>query len=485
MKRANSLVCLLLVSSFSILVNGCGKSNDNSSDEEKLAIPSVSENLRVLNGVNFDYSKAFFDDFTNGVDYDKWLISEDCWGSNRGGITVKNLFYTDEGTLLLRANGNYYSGDEVVGYGSVKDGRDTGAALVSKFVTGPGRYQVKMKPMPRLGGCTAFWTYCNKPVAGAENDNHEIDIELPGGMDSGHSFQKMMNTNYITEKYTDHDDFIVAEVTNNKVINLNDGEWHTFGFDWYTNPEVIVYYVDDIVTCVSNVFVPYLLTRIWVGVWISKTDTFMGPPNFESDFMEIDWINYIPFDETQPYTECDVDIVSKSCTKEEYPSSPVSRPVVNKIASGDFEYFARKGIQEGYGWDLSKFITEKADLSEVCYVSETAGKDGTCGAVISRGGYMTTDIDAAYEGYEYDLSFDATSDGDDSVVEIVYYANTVTDGEIIDSEVIRLDRSNWLNYKKTIVCPPKCGCISIEFYNLNENSTTTMSIDNVVMHKVK
>ena len=130
-------------------------------------------------------------------------------------------------------------------------------------------------------------------------------------------------------------------MTNNKVINLNDGNFHTFGFDWYTNPELLVYHVDNVVTAVSDIFIPYLLTRIWVGVWISISDNFMGAPEFESDFMEIDWVKYIPFDDSQPYTVCDVDEVSKSCPKELYPTSPVSRPVVNKISNGDFEYLIR------------------------------------------------------------------------------------------------------------------------------------------------
>ena len=483
MFSSKRFISCLLISAFSIAVSGCESKQSGGDQPEEIVIPSTSEDLRVLDGVNFDYSNAFFDDFSKGVDYNTWVISEDCWGSNKGGLTVKNLFFTDEGTLIFRANGNYYSGDEVVGYGSVKDGRCTGASLVSKFVTGPGRYQVKMKPLPRLGACTAFWTYSNRPVAGAENDNHEIDIELPGGMGSGiHSFKYMMNTNYVTETYQDHDDFIIADVTNNKIINLNDGEWHTFGFDWYTNPEVIIYYVDDIVTCVSQVFIPYLLTRVWLGVWISIKDSFMGAPNFESDFMEVDWVKYIPFDSTQPYTVCDVDIVSTSCAKELYPTTPVSRPQVNKIANGDFEYVIRKGKQDDYGWTYKKFTSEKSPVSEVCYADATSGKDLTAGANVKKGGYLYTTVDAAYEGYQYDLSFDAFSDGDDSVCEVVYYSSYVPDTNPIGSEIIHLTKDEWKHYQQTITCPERCSCMTIEFYNTQfAKSTTSMQLDNVAM----
>ena len=484
MKNLKTLVSLFLVSAFAVMASSCNNNqNSSESGEPNVEIPEVSDELDTLEGVGFDYDHAFFDDFTNGVNYDNWIISEDCWGSNKGGLTVKNLFYTDQGTILLRANGNYYSGDEVKGYGSVKDGRCTGASLVSKFVTGPGRYQVKMKPMPRLGGCTAFWTYSNRPVTGAENDNHEIDIELPGGMRHGiHSFKYMMNTNYITETYMDNCDFNIGEVTNNKVVNLNDGNFHVFGFDWYTNPEVLVYYVDNVVTCVSEIFIPYLLTRLWVAVWISISDAFMGAPNFESDYMEIDWIKYIPFDNTQPYTECDVDAVSISAPREAYPTTPVSYPKVNKIANGDFEYFIRKHKQDDYGWTYEKFVTETRDLSEVCYADTTGGKDGTAGGIIKNGGYLHTTVDSTYGGYKYDISFDGKSTGTDSVCEVVYYASYVPDTSPIGSEFIRLDSVDWKNYTKTITCPERCSCMTIEFYNTNgKSSTSAMAIDNVKM----
>ena len=477
------LLCYLVVTSFASMILGC-QQRDKETNVQDVKIPEVTDTLNILDGVKFDYDNAFFDDFTHGVDYDSWIISEDCWGSNKGGLTVKNVFYTDEGTLIFRANGNYYSGDEVRGYGQVKDGRCTGASLVSKFLTGPGRYQVKMKPFPRLGACSALWTYSNRPVTGAENDNHEIDIELPGGYHQGvHSFKYLMNTNYITETYNDNSDYKVSEATNDLVTYLNDGKYHVFGFDWYTNPEVIVYSVDGIVTCVSDIFVPYLQTRLWIAVWISYSDAFMGLPNFESDYMEIDWIKYIPFDKTQPYTECNVDAVSISAPKENYPNKPTSRPQVNKIANGDFEYFIRKNKQDDYGWSYEKFLTEDSETSEVCYVSENEGKDGTAGAVVKKGGYLYATIDSAYEGYEYDLSFDGKSSGEDSVMEVVYYSSYVPDTSPLGSEFIKIEKGDWKNYHKKITCPEGCSCLTVEFYNNTRNSETSMAIDNVKMSR--
>ena len=108
MKNFKTLVTLFLVSAFAVAASSCNNQNSSQGGEQPIVIPEVSDELDTLEGVGFDYEHAFFDDFTNGVDYNNWIISEDCWGSNRGGLTVKNLFYTDEGTILLRANGNYY-----------------------------------------------------------------------------------------------------------------------------------------------------------------------------------------------------------------------------------------------------------------------------------------------------------------------------------------------------------------------------------------
>lgn len=117
-------------------------------------------------------------------------------------------FCSDDGVLVLTGNGGYYTDGDVRGVGDIKDGRYTGAALISKFLVSAGRYEIKMKVLPRQGACTAFWIYSNDIEIGA---NHEIDIELPGGNRSGVvSFENVLNTNYITEQYNQSQDVKVA-----------------------------------------------------------------------------------------------------------------------------------------------------------------------------------------------------------------------------------------------------------------------------------
>ena len=160
-------LCLILLLLVSINLFSCSNKKD-------IVIEKGSE-LTVLPGVEFDYDNSIFDDFSKGVNSDYWYIADQAWGGSNGGVIPENVSYTDDGILQLRGNGGYYQQGEVKGVGDVKDGRYTGAVLISKFLTGPGRYEVKMKVLPRLGACTAFWTFAYEFD---QELNHEIDIEL-------------------------------------------------------------------------------------------------------------------------------------------------------------------------------------------------------------------------------------------------------------------------------------------------------------------
>lgn len=153
--------------------------------------------------------------------------------------------------------------------------------MISKFLTQSGRYEIKMKVLPRQGACTAFWTFAyNLDTL----ENHEIDIELPGGNRSGTvTFENVLNTNYITEQMNISFDTnltkTISDVSNE--VYLNDGKWHVYGFDWYTNPEQIVYYVDGKITAISNAFVPSMQSRLWVGAWFPIASAFVGLQNLK------------------------------------------------------------------------------------------------------------------------------------------------------------------------------------------------------------
>lgn len=462
---------VLFICSLNFFIVGCQNADSSSTNSESIL---AGDRLSLLPNVQFDNSKLFFDDFTNGVDYDNWIIGNGAWGSGNGGVIPDNIFYTDDGILLLRGNGSYYAKGEVKGVGTLKDGRNTGAALISKFVTGPGRYEIKMKPLGRLGACTAFWTYNNQTNEGSENDNHEIDIELPGGKSDGIiSFKNVLNTNYITETFATSQDVNYSSLVEEETY-FNDGEFHVFGFDWYTNPEMIVYHCDGIVTAVSNVFIPNLQSRLWLGVWFPNNAGFVGESLFETDYMEVDWVKYLPFDETQTYVESDPGISVSSALPNQYPSSPSIYPEINLVSNGDFEYLSDHD-SNGYGWNFSRLNTETQEINQVCYPTSNGGYQDSNGVTIRDGGYLYTNIDSVYEGYKYTLSFKAKSTGNDSNV-VLNFLNSYS-SRAIEYETINIEGDEWKTYEISVTAPYDSYSIRLEFYN--KQSQSTMQIDNV------
>ena len=448
---------------------------------ETLTTLNIGDDVALLNGVKVDNSKVLFDDFTNGVSYDNWIIANGFWGQGNGGVISDNVFYTEEGELLLRGNGLYYAKEEVKGVGMLKDGRNTGAALISKFLCGPGRYEVKMKPLGRQGACTAFWTFSNQPVEGQENDNHEIDIELPGGKEEGViSFKNLLNTNYITETYM-HSQDKSTTVTGEQII-LNDGEYHTFGFDWYTNPGYIVYYLDGKVTSVSDHFIPSLQTRLWLGVWFPNNAGFVGQSYFETDYLTVDWVKYAPFDSTQPFTPFTPGLTVSALQENLYPSVPTVTPEINYAANGDFEYIRTKENINDFGWVYNRLNTEELPVSEVCYPENGSGYQGSAGAVIKHGGYLTQDIDSIYEGFKNKITFNAKTDGDDSTVLVSYFDPIST--RPIKEEYINITKGDFEKYEYVTTAPEGAHYMRLEIYNTTPGSLTTMHVDNFKVVRV-
>ena len=459
MKFRNSSLFVLICS---LLLVSCGSSKK----EEKVKDLKVGDKMALLEGVNLDYNNTFFDDFSTGINNDNWLIGDQAWGASNGGVIPENVSYTDDGVLLLKGNGAFYQEGEVKGVGDVKDGRFTGAALISNFLTGPGRYEIKMKVLPRIGACTAFWTYAYE----FDNElNHEIDIELPGGHRSGVvSFENMLNTNYIKVDRSHSQDTKLSTLFNDEEVFLNDGEWHTFGFDWYTSPEKIVYYIDGVVCAISDLFVPSMLSRLWVGVWFPVSSAFVGYPNFETDYMQVDYISYIPFLE-QPYTVYNP-TVNGTANLNEYPTVPSNKKVVNKIANGTFEYIDNNNSHIS-GWRLDKYLVEDKEVEEVCYVSPNAGVNNSRGLVVKDNGVADQKVDAVYHNFKHNLSFDAKGKG----TATIYYYST-SNVNILEEKTINIDCDEFTSFSIDLVAPASSQCMYVQFDTFNGQ---TIYVDNV------
>lgn len=259
---------------------------------------------------------TFFDDFTD-IDFSKkeWHLSNRKWGSGfNNGVKAENVAYTDDGVLILSSHGDYYNGP--LG----EEGIRSGAVIISDRVFGPGRFEVRMKAMPRFGATSAIWTYFYGDADGQHDLNQEIDIELNVDNDFG----RVWNTSWHTT------DLHASAKVDSPVIN-NDGEWHTYKIEWHTNPERIDYYIDDIVTYTSTSCVPWCAGNLWIGNWFPPS--WAGTPNFATDYMFIDYVKYTPY-KNNPFTETESDYLPEG----EWPNAPIDDiPLANLISDAGFE----------------------------------------------------------------------------------------------------------------------------------------------------
>jgi len=462
---------------------------------------AVGNKLTVIEGMELDYDNAFFDDFTGGVDPANWYIGKQSWGANgNGGVVPENVNYTDDGVLVFTGNGEYYTEGDVKSVGVRRDGTLSGGALISKFVTGPGRYEIKMKALPRLGACSAFWTFA---FDNDTNGNHEIDIELPGGNRShAISFENVLNTNYITEQLNLSNDVDISAATGGKITNFADGEWHTFGFDWYTLEEgddesrreedgscgKVVYYVDGVVTTVNDIFVPYYQSRLWLGVWFPNNSGFVGDANFATDYMYVDWVRYTPF-VGQPAVEFVPAITGDVASENEYPKAPVATVNVNKIANGDFEYVLDGKTNSG--WGMYKRAIEDADLKlirdriaadnpemtasevraaaneerkrlqgldagEYITVADGVGYKSSSGIKIEKIGLAGHTVDSVYDGFTHEFKFRAKGKG---TFNVVYMGHGTA---FIEEKRFDIDSEDWREYTFTYTAPAGTKRVEIE-----------------------
>ncbi len=310
------------------------------------------------------------DDFTDGVDPDKWYISTQTWGGlpDYRGCLTENVSYTDDGILLLKAQG-MYSADQPL----------SGAAVITRETYGAGSYSVAMKVMPRLGACNAVWTYY---YGRGGQDNHEIDIELPGHKTPGGGeigYDRVLNTNWLSETNSASQGIVTESPA-------NDGKWHLYRFDWHTSPSPrIDYYVDGVLTHTATELVPSIKGLFWIGCWLPNS--WCGVPDFEVDYMMVDWFSYVPFG--QPTVEPDVTPrpASYEGNAAKYPKTPVDMPVTDYISNGTFE-------GDAAAWQTSggaRIVTEEKYR-------------GQKSLSLPGGASASQTITAVYGGFRYDLS---------------------------------------------------------------------------------
>lgn len=253
------------------------------------------------------------DEAFDGPDLDltKWRVAHRNWGgqgagqlSYNGGVLPDNVEIR-EGQCRFHAHGDHYEGP-VRGLNGDRsprpNGKRTGAALYSREAFASGRYEVRMKVAPELGVCSALWTYHyedRQPGPGEEPHalNHEIDIELPGrpgpGIDDI-SFSRALMVTWIGLAEDEH-----TTVYAYLGAPQNDGQFHTYRFDWHTGGRNIEprveFYVDDGLIATTRTHVPTHAGHFWIGAWFPRE--WAGTPDFTSTEMVVDWVRITPFGE--------------------------------------------------------------------------------------------------------------------------------------------------------------------------------------------
>ncbi len=332
---------------------------------------------------------TYYEDFSEGIDWQNdWEVSDQKWGADNHGTSHNNVFYTTNETRVASAGGT--GGIAVLrSFGDLQpdaNKRRQGSALISKRLFGPGKYEVRMKVLPRLGQCTAFWTYYSN---GSQDPNtikySEIDIEMP--MEgtykkwSGTSYERFIDWNVLAERQT---------ITSDFTSGLNDGQWHTYCFEWRTDRENgdrgVVWYRDGVKLGEARENVPIYTAALWVGNWFPPDASWVGVPDFEEAYMYIDWIRVTEYnDPSQPGGGASPNAGGQ-------PTDLGAKPIPQNqyIANGSGANIGENNALLGWTGEGTKGTSESGT-----YIALDGGKR------------LTQMIRAQYAGYSFTLSAEA------------------------------------------------------------------------------
>ena len=268
-------------------------------------------------------TNAFFDDFSNKSTLsNNYFILNKAWGGANGGVVTDNVFLRD-GELILRANGDRYTG--------TVQGRDrngllkfhtqagdpelgqpwrnrVGACAVYNKRTGFGSYEVDCFIPNKLGVAYAIWTFFYNEIypsdpryndflveglhqQGSAEDgyyltrNHEIDIEFPSHLDGG-TLSDPSLSNFKANTWRGElqnwdvpvtDPTYWEEYRANLTpvgFNIADGNYHKIRYDWY--PDRVEFFIDGVlkrtnVNTSKGDTIPDIPGYFTFGVWFPSS----------------------------------------------------------------------------------------------------------------------------------------------------------------------------------------------------------------------
>lgn len=346
-------------------------------------------NVALLSGEAIDESKIIYDDFSGITLNNHWVVSHRKWGGfDNKGVSAKNVYLdTANDKVIIRALGNQHVGtDTIDGVG----GPISGGALVLKESARPGRYETKFKAAYRVGVCNAFWTYTEN----SHGENHEIDIEFPFKDNSwnNNSFDEVIFTNYIGESNFEQ---------THKTLDyyLNDGEYHTYAFDWYysSTHKEIRYYIDSHLLATHRIEskLPFLPSRLWLGCWIPNNPGFVGLPNFDECFMEIDYFKYSPFKNQEDVTKGNAGGCGPTSLEYNIVDNPFDK--YDWMSNSTFHSINKNNSLADRGYETTGTV-------HLYSAYDHQGASNSGGVKMSPNASMSYRIDSTHNGFKYDFS---------------------------------------------------------------------------------
>ena len=265
----------------------------------------------------------FVDNFSNPSTLrDNYFTLNKAWGGANGGVIKENVFLRN-GELILRGNGDRYTGNlqgrDRVGakkfhtiQGDPEIGlpwkNRVGGCIVYNKRTGFGSYEVDTFIPNKLGCAYAIWTFFYNEIypsdpkyqsfkdeglheQGSVADgyyitrNHEIDIEFPSQLDGGDianpSLSNMKCNTWRGElqnwdvntgdaKYWEEYRDNLTEVG----FNIADGNYHKLRYDWY--PDRVEFFVDGVLKRTNrnegnSVSIPDIPGFFTFGIWFPSS----------------------------------------------------------------------------------------------------------------------------------------------------------------------------------------------------------------------
>lgn len=385
------------------------------------------------------------------------------------GVQKRNLLYVKDGNntyLGFRGKGIYntLSDTEKSSDGYILP---EGACIISKNKLGPGRYEFEMAAMPRYGGVSAAWTYLSETGNELTSQN-EIDIEI-GGEAGKDTFTHEWCTSWTkkTNKST-------KNIDTSSVAYMNDGAFHKYTFDWYTNyldggKGRVDWFIDGVLICsISGGVITDKEMPLWIGLWFPS---WTNMASFDTDYLLLKSAKYTAFDSNQPYEE----IRAKAGYTQEDPSKSSIQNInyddvknINKLSNPSFELANITKQDQSYnGWIPSELSTG----AEIKQTTESS-KNGEHSFMLTAGqneASISQWMECAYQGYKYDYSFlGKLGESSEGKIEFHYW-NSYRNKEVADATSLSLSKTSWEEIKGSLEMPEKCYHLEIRLVSKKGN----------------